>query len=67
MSETPSTAGDPTEEEVAADEAARIADPFRYALAALDRGAAARRITEALALRYRPSTTTPATDPKDAA
>lgn len=60
MSENHSAPAVLTESEVAADEAARIADPFRHALDRRDRGAAARRLAEGLALRY--STSTPTAD-----
>ncbi len=55
-----------TESEVAADEAARLADPFRHALDRRDRGAAARRLAEGLALRPSTSTPTGADDGGDA-
>lgn len=43
-----------TEDERAADEALHVADPFRWALARMDRGAAARRFAADLARRYTP-------------
>jgi len=60
MSENRSAPDVLTESEVAADEAAHIADPIRYELDRRDRGAAARRLAEGLALRF--STSTPTTD-----
>ncbi len=52
MTENSSITTDPSEGEETADLAAQVADPARYALAARDRGAAARVIVARLAERF---------------
>jgi len=51
MNENPDTAGDPTQEEASADEAARLADLARHAILHRDRSSAARALAERLAER----------------
>lgn len=51
--------GEPSEAERAADEAARVADPFRWQLARMNRGDAAQRFVDHLAARTKPSNSNP--------
>ncbi len=52
MTENPSTAGNLTDEESAADDAARISDPARHAILNRPRSAATRALVDRLASRF---------------
>jgi len=52
MNENPDAADNLTEEEASADEAARLADPFRHAILHRDRSATARALVDRLSDRF---------------